>query len=95
MNKQELIRLIKEQEENETIRQELIRRKRNNDIKLAKTDYLKYLMVTHNYLYKFDQYKHAVLAANTLERVNIGEINRLMIYSPPNDRDWETIKYFR
>jgi predicted phage terminase large subunit-like protein len=83
MNRQELIELIKEQDTNNAIRQELLTRKRARDVKLAKKDYLKYLMLTHNYIYKFDQYRHTVIASEILEKVNDGDINRLMIYSPP------------
>ena len=83
MDREEIIKRIRIEEEKRAIQEEIIRRECEKNIKLASRDYLKYITVTHNYLYKFEQYKHVVLAAKTLERVNDGEIRRLMIYSPP------------
>lgn len=71
-----LIRHLKEVEEKRKTTLELDRR-------AAKTDYMRYLMLTHGYRYKFDEYKHTKIIADTLEKVNTGEIKKLMIFSPP------------
>ena len=51
--------------------------------KKASHDYLAYLFYSNNYQYAVYDYPHVKLACEVLEKVDTGEINKLMIFSPP------------
>ena len=78
LTKEELEEL-EELEEMERLEEEIERRE------LLKNNYLEYITHTHYGAYDFKSYKHVRKAAEVLEKVNQGEIKRLLILSPPQN----------